>query len=278
MSEHPIHRLYQQFMGAIPQGQASCYLCGTDCLEEHTVAKGLADTFNSHYLAACPSSPWLCVACQWYFDSKAGHPDFRKMSLIVGKSLSREWKREQMKIDIGNWLVFGLEQDAFLVCSLSKKKHILLQAEMTIATTKRLIIQVEERTVYLYPTEWKAMNEPFCQLLNLGHGKGEILSGNLYAGTLRKHGRIEAAMKISERLDPYRNSALLDLLSYVTIVEKGETDGTVETARNGSETTESGLHTDQPGLQEQVPRLDLGAGRKQRLSRESDHRQLDLFS
>jgi len=183
-----------------------------------------------------------------------------------------------MKIDISNWLIFGLEQDAFLVCSLSKKKHVLLQAPLNKACVKAVAIQVEEQVAHLSISQWKAMNDPFCQLLNLGHGKGEILSGNLYAGTLRKHGRIEAAMKISERLDPYRNSALLDLLSYVTIVEKGETDGTVETARNGSETTESGLHTDQPGLQEQVPRLDLGAGRKQRLSRESDHRQLDLFS
>ena len=48
--------LYQQFVGAIPTGEATCYLCGASCPALHPTSKGIADTFNSHYLARCPSS------------------------------------------------------------------------------------------------------------------------------------------------------------------------------------------------------------------------------
>ena len=107
--------LYAQFVGQPEPGAQSCYLCGAACTEQRRVAKGLADTFNSHYLAACPSSPYLCAACAWYFDSKAAHPDFRKMSLIVARDSWQQWPREQMAADIERWLSDGLEADPYLV-------------------------------------------------------------------------------------------------------------------------------------------------------------------
>src|SRR6266566_4632486 len=124
---HPIHWLYHQHVGALPETAWRCYLCGAFCAEErYPIARGIADTFNSHYLCKCPSSAFLCAACQWYFDSKAGHEDFRKMSLIVAEKAWHNWRREDMKVEIGLWVSHGLEADAYLVVSLSKKKHILL--------------------------------------------------------------------------------------------------------------------------------------------------------
>jgi hypothetical protein len=137
--------LYQQFQASPPTGMLTCYLCGACCEDRYSVKAGIADTFNSHYLAACPSSPYLCAACQWYFDGKANHPDFRKMSLIVAERNWQHWRREDMKTELGLWLAHGLEADAYLVVSLSKKKHILLQAPLNTAGTKLLAIQVEEQ-------------------------------------------------------------------------------------------------------------------------------------
>jgi hypothetical protein len=74
---HAIHWLYNQSVGDLPETSLRCYLCGDFHAEErYSVAKGLADTFNSHYLAKCPSSPWLCAACQLFGDS---------VSTIVGR-------------------------------------------------------------------------------------------------------------------------------------------------------------------------------------------------
>ncbi|SRR6266487_649556 len=271
--------LYQQHVGTLPQTSLRCYLCGAWSAEErYPVARGLADTFNSHYLAACPSSPWLCAACQWYFDSKAGHPDFRKMSLMVWESGWKQWERADMKQDIADTLRIGTGEDVYLVCSLSKKKHILLQAPLNSQGTRQLAIQVEEQQVFLGQTTWENLDRAFLTLLSMGHNKGEILSGNLYSNTLRKHGRLEYALWLSEQLEWCRNSALLDLLSYVTIVDKEGTDGPTEAARNGGEIAKSGLHTDQPGLQVEVPHLDLGTSRVKRAGVQPDHQQLDLFS
>ncbi len=263
---YPIHWLYQQFIGAISIGQALCYLCGTSCPEKYIVAKGLADTFNSHYLARCPSSSYLCAACQWYFDSKAGHPDFRKMSLMVWKTGWKQWERATMKQDIADTVSGGTTEDVYLVVSLSKKKHILLQAPLNSQGTRLLAIQVEEQVAYIDQSTWQVINRSFMHLLGLGHNKGEILSGNLYSNTLRKHGQIKEAMNHSQMLAPYRNSPQLELLSYVTIMEdKDETNITGDGDDQGSSLAPEGsLDTDQSRLQEQVSHGHLDTIREQR--------------
>jgi hypothetical protein len=277
-----LYWLYQQSHDeGIPSGNARCYLCSASCEDRYSVKAGIADTFNSHYLAACPSSPYLCAACQWYFDGKANHPDFRKMSLIVAERNWQHWRREDMKTELGLWLAHGLEADAYLVVSLSKKKHILLQAPLNTAGTKLLAIQVEEQVAYLDQSTWQIIGHSFMFLLSLGHGKGEILSGKLYSNTLRKHGQMRDATKHSAMLEPYRGSATLDLYSYATIIEieKEESDDRpIDTARTGGETAASGLQPDRQRVQEQVPRLNLGTGRKQRGGVLADYEQPDLFS
>jgi hypothetical protein len=259
--------LYQQYIGSIPQGASTCYLCGGSCYAQHTVAKGIAETFNSHYLAACPSSSWLCSACWWYFNDKM-HPDFRKMSLIVGQRGWRNWQRSEMKEDISEWLQgIGNDTDLYLVISLSKKKHILLQAPMNVAGSSILALQVEEQVAHLDYTTWEYMDRRFMALLKLGHNKGEILSGNLYGNTLRKHGELAEALYLSQQLDPYRNSPQLELLSYVTIMEERTADGS--TTGNGDDqdsgnASESRMDTDQPRVQEQVQDGHLEPGGNER--------------
>lgn len=228
------------------------------------MVRGIAETFNSHYLCRCPSSPWLCAPCQWYFDSKAGHPDFRKMSLIVHEQGWINWQRTDMKTEIGLWLSHGLEVDAYLVVSLTKKKHILLQAPLNSKRTKVLSIQIEEQQAHIDQTTWGIMNHSFMALLALGHNKGEILSGDLYGNTLRKHGQLKEALLHSRMLEPYRNSAALQLLSYTTIVEK-ESEGTDDrrgengASRQSNEVTQVGMGGDRQRLQIQVPSRDMAA-------------------
>jgi hypothetical protein len=214
--------LYRQYLGILPQGSALCYLCGTPCPETHSVAKSIADTFNSHAFAQCPSSPYLCAACQWYLNGKAGHPDFRKMSIIVQRETWRSWERTAMKQDIGCWLEGELDQDAYLVISLTKKKHLLLQAPLNLASSHTLAIQIEERVAYLTRSDWQEMDTAFMTLLGLGHSKGEILSGELHTAMLRKHGDLRTALLTSQQLDVWRGSPQLDLLSYVTLQQEKE--------------------------------------------------------
>lgn len=266
---HPIHWLYAQHGGALPETSLRCYLCGVWSAEErYSVQKGIADTFNSHYLAKCPSSPWLCAACQWYFADKS-HPDFRKMSIMVWETGWKQWERATMKQDIEGTLLHGTGEDIYLVCSLSKKKHILLQAPLNAQGATMLAIQVEEQVAHVERYTWEEMDSWFMALLALGHGKGEILSGNLYGHTLRKHGRYAEALALSQELEPYRHSALLELLSYVTIVEDRKEDNAPSRNGDGTDTSsrpspQSGLEPDGPRIQEQVPDGYLDASRKQR--------------
>src|SRR5581483_2400129 len=267
--ETPTRWLSQQSGHDIQPGNQVCYLCGESCAEGHLVSTSIAETFNSHSLAQCRSSASLCAACAWYLDSKAGHPDFRKMSLVVMRSSWRNWQRADMRADIERWLAHGLEEDAYLVVSLTKKKHILLQSPLNAGGgPSGLAVQVEENRAYFGPAEWQAVAQPFTRLLSLGHQKGEILSGNLYAGTLRKHGQLEETLRLSERLSPWRNSPLIELYSYVTLLEeKGTEDfdgigrdqpGTGDGAPDGSRASADGrVEKRRSRIQEPLPRRNL---------------------
>lgn len=279
---HPIHWLYQQFVGDIPVGEARCYLCGIPCQSVASVAKGVPDTFNSHYLARCPSSGVLCAACAWYLDNTLDHPAFRKMSLIVARDSWHNWQRETMKTDIGLWVSQGIQCDAYCVVSLSKKKHILLQAPMNAQGTRLLAIQIEEQVAYVDQTTWQIMNRSFMTLLALGHTKSEILSGGLYAQTLRKHGQINEAMQHNTMLAPYRHSPQLELLSYVTLVEKEETHESTSPGdgmdSSGVAAAESRVDANRPGVQSEIPHGHLAASRKQRGGSRPDEQHVEQIS
>ena len=284
MTDHPIHWLYNQFVGNSAQGDAICYLCGNTCSKQHSVIKSIADTFNSHYLARAPSSGYICDACHWYFNDKS-HTEFRKMSLVVRRDSWQNWARETMKQDIIKWLTEGLEADSYLVVSLSKKKHILLQAPQNGQGSRELAIQVEEQVAHISLQNWQHMDNAFMSLLQLGHNKGEILSGDLYAGTLRKHLRLMEALKYSEQLEPWRKSPQIELLSYVTIFEKGQetigTNGSIpegigDTADSGG-TAQSRVERTKLGRVEDIQRDHLAKVRGKSSSVGTDHTQLSLF-
>lgn len=291
-TRHPIHWLYAQHSGTVPPGPTQCYLCGSPCMPEHMVAKGIADTFNSHYLAKCPSSSSLCPACYWYFNDKE-HPEFRKMSLIVQRDSWCNWQRDTMKADITRWLSDGLENDAYLVVSLSKKKHILLQAPMNAKGSREMAIQVEEQVAHVTLSEWQHMDNAFMALLRLGHNKGEILSGILYGQTLRKHGRIVEALMWSRELEPWRKSPQIELLSYVTIFEKGQDiDGFENASGTGNSTIReragdttdsiasptSRVGRDRQRISQQVQDGHLENIRGKGSNSSENYAQLDLFS
>jgi hypothetical protein len=289
IEQHPIQWLHSQFIGSIPNGNEICYLCGASCTKQHSVTKGIADTFNSHYLAKVPSSSVLCSACWWYFNDKE-HPEFRKMSLVVCCDSWQNWQREAMKSAIERWLHDGLEADSYLVVSLSKKKHILLQAQMNAAGSRELAIQVEEQVAHLSLDIWQQIDTAFMNLLILGHNKGEILSGDLYGQTLRKHGRLAEAMMHSQQLEPWRKSPQIELLSYTTIYEKGQEAIDGSTARNdilrertgdqkdSVSTPQSRVERDRQRVPQQVPHGDLENVRGKSSNGSKDHEQLSLFS
>lgn len=276
--------LYRQFhTDSLPETPYRCYLCGRWHGEEcYPVAKGIPDTFNSHYLAQSPSSPWLCRACSWYLDNRIGHPEFRKMSLIVSHDSWQNWQRDTMKADIVRWLRDGLDEDAYLVVSLSKKKHILLQANQNTRTSTYLSIQVEEQVAYLTRSIWERIESSFMRLLAMGHNKGEILSGNLYANTIRKHGQIREALMLNEDLARWRNSPQIELVSYVTVIEKEEThESTADRDGNDSSRVtapESRLDANRPGVQSEVPHGHLATSRKQRQGVRHDEQHAEQVS
>lgn len=283
MWQEALHWLYQQSGGMALPGDDTCYLCGQSCAPGHVVKHAIAETFNSHWRAQCRSSNVLCAACAWYLDSKAGHPDYRKMSLVVQARTWRNWQRSEMKADIERWLTQGLEAASYLVVSLTKKKHLLLQAPLNAGgISSGLAIQVEERIAYASASSWQQIAAPFLALLTLGHGKSEILSGQLYAHTLRKHGRLSEVIRLSKQLDQWRDSALIELYSYVTIVEekeqiqddrRGDTDRTESgdaADRRSVSIAPGGLEIDQPGLQIAVPGRNLATIRGTYRHRQSD--------
>lgn len=225
----------------------------------------------------------MCAACAWYLDNSAGHPAFLKMSLIVQQDSWRNWQRADMKADMTRWLTDGLDAESYLVVSLTKKKHILMQAPCNAASTRTLSIQVEENRATLDLDTWRTMDAAFLALLQMGHHKGEILSGTLYAYTLRKHGQVARALRLSSQLEPFRQSPELELLSYVTIVDEVVTQESEETSATARGTgddeqtgagdgdhssrgiaAQSGLEPDRQRVQIKVSRRDMDAVRDQR--------------
>lgn len=216
------------------------------------------------------------------------------MSLVVRRESWENWSREAMKQDITRWLTNGLEADSYPVVSLSKKKHILLQAPMNAAGSHELAIQVEEQVAHVRLEDWQLMNRMFMSLLALGHGKGEILSGDLYGQTLKKHGRLSEALMHSQELEVWRKSPQIELLSYVTIVDKGEKaadesgdkprgdTGRLPTRtgdqKDSRRVAQSGMERDRQRVPEQVPHGDLETIRGKSGDSSTDYFQLSLFS
>lgn len=194
-----------------------------------------------------------------------------------------------MKSDILKWLTNGLPHDAYLVVSLTKKKHILLQSPMNAAGSCEIAIQVEEQVAHLYLSDWMHIDNAFMALLHLGHNKGEIRSGDLYGQTLRKHGCVAEALRWSNELEPWRKSPQIELLSYVTIFEKGnDIDGLESRAgdlREGIGDTKDSLAAaksrvvrNRQRVPQQVPDGDLEDVRGKSGSFSTDYEQLSLFS
>lgn len=217
------------------------------------------------------------------------------MSLIVCPDAWRQWHREEMRPELTLWLREGLTNDAYLIISLvcrklssgtlvwkgNHKKHILLQAPLNAKGSTTLALQVEEQQIYLDYSTWEYLERRYLALLALGHGKTEVYTGNLYPYVLRQHGRISDALRLSAELEPYRGSALLDLLSYVTIVDKNSeeesekdddtTPDAADAARHGSRPALDGLDGDRLGVQSALPYGHLDAVREQsRLRRTAD--------
>lgn len=217
------------------------------------------------------------------------------MSLIVGASTWYNWQREQMKDDILNILQNGAKEDCYLVISLSKKKHILLQAPLNAARSREVAIQVEEQVAHFDLATWQLIEKPFMGLLLLGHGKGEILSGNLYGNSLKKHGQWQNALLLNNALEQWRNSPQIELYSYVTIVEtkeKQEESAISDNSRNGpgaisagtrdtkdsSKSTTSRVERHRQRVSQQVSHGDLENVRGESSDSSEDYQQLDLFS
>jgi hypothetical protein len=215
------------------------------------------------------------------------------MSLIVCRNSWQNWARDSMKQDIARWLRDGLEQDSYLVVSLTKKKHILLQAQINSATSRFLSIQLEEQVAHVTFDTWQQIETPFLRLLQLGHGKGEILSGNLYANTLRKHGQLAEALALNSALRPWRSSPQIELYSYVTLVEKevaphdgtGTTGGATTSVSAGTRDTQDSsivasgrVERHRQGISEQVSDGNLENVRGKSGGSKQDYEQLDLFS
>lgn len=216
------------------------------------------------------------------------------MSLMVRQDIWQNWPREAMKSDITRWLEHGLELDGYLVVSLSKKKHILLQAPMNAQGSRELAIQVEEQVAHIRLEDWLFIDQIFMNLLVLGHNKGEILSGELYGATLRKHGCWQEALMYSQELELWRKSPQIELLSYVTIYEKGkeDSDGLEDKSRGNTDQLRAGIgdQTDSVNpaqsrvernrqrVPQQVSNGDLENVRGKSGSSSENYTQLDLFS
>lgn len=223
------HLLYRAATGrAVVPGPLVCTLCGCSCATGVPVGEVLLDTFTNHSLCRAPSSRSVCPACVHYFQYRweAGQKylaEYRKHSHRVMASGWQSWSRADMRRDLEGWLTGGVPEMCVLVVALSKKKHCLPLAAVNPAGTRFLTVQVEEERVRVSPVDWLAVVRPFDGLLARGFGKGEVLTGQYLADSLRRAG---VGWRDDDRLlAPWRPSGLLSLVSYVTLTSVSEGEG-----------------------------------------------------
>jgi len=235
---HPTHRLYQASGGEpFPEGDVLCVLCGAGCPGDRTtpIQEVVRDTFTNHGMCRAQNSRVVCPACTHYFNHRWDIPgskkpgEYRRCSLrVVGDSWSA-WQRASMRADLEGWLRDGLPGPAVLVVALSKKKHLLPMASVHPGGARAFSLMLEEERVRLCARDWIPLSQTFDTLLGLGCGKGEILTGNYSAQTLRRLD-LTALRRLDRVIGPWRGSGLLTLVSYTTLLEQDDADDDSDSA------------------------------------------------
>lgn len=230
---YPTHMLYHAATGkGFASGSALCCLCGYGTAETVPIETVIRDTFTNHGMCRCPSSRVVCLACNHYFNHRwlpegfKKSAEYRLLSLIATPGGWHSWQRNQMRADIETWLRDGNPGGVFVV-ALSKKKHLVPLATVNPPGGRHFTVQVEEERVRVGPDLWRSPDEAFQALLSLGCFKGEILSGNYSAHTVRKVG-FASIRAHDRRVQPFRGGGMLTLVSYVTVLEKEAEETTDE--------------------------------------------------
>jgi len=216
---------------------SNCYLCGSPA----DLPLLLKDTFTAHSLSRCPESDKMCQRCDywlnlrcWYFNpnkQKWGKLFARNWSsLFVQGSLvspviqgSRTEDKDTLPIvsklptraEIREWLI-NPPDPPFVICiAESGQKHIIPWAQ-TGYNTERFPVQFELDCVWVNKTQFAELLADYEALMALGFSKTEIDSGDYHSDRLMQVFRSGSLWtNHEERLQHYRGSRLLALLSYV---------------------------------------------------------------
>lgn len=227
---YPTHFLYRATTGKrVEVGDLTCLLCGCSCGTDCVLAlQVLRATFTNHGMARCSASDMVCPACNHYFNYRWLPEGFKKpaeyrlLSMRVFADRMEPWPRLAMRGDLETMLREGCPE-CLLIVSLSKKKHLLPLSPVN-AAGRVFSIRVEEETVELSSGAWFRAAYAFDSLVALGMPKGAILAGNYHHVALRKTSLAEV-LRWDAVLAPWRPSAFLTLLSYVTVTEEKSNAG-----------------------------------------------------
>jgi hypothetical protein len=257
-----------------------CRLCGAE-------GRGLAweqwvkDTFTGHDTIA-PGSI-ICQACQHATDDRSapltrltgrGKPQrMRNYSHIVTRS--GVW-RPRMKHEKRALCADLLDVDdppVVAVVSLAGQKHLLPRARVG-------WWQIEEATVRPQPAALRALLAPVTALYTLGATKSAIESG-VYASSVLRTLPLATWWQHEQAIRPARGSQLFALAVWLAQRDEVTDDDRDARPRDGAPLAD--LAGDRPGLQEQVPHVDLAPVRRPGAQRRlHDHpeslSQPDLFA
>lgn len=256
MFDHPLHWIYGK---EIMPGSASCWFCAISCIEsqKRLVSQVIGDAFNDHDQARCSSSPVLCEACSAYFhDSRP----WRQASWKIHKNGAEKWQREQMRNDLDMFFSGKMVLPVVLSVTTSYKKHHLIRAPINYGNQVALV-QYEQQLLSIESPIYRGIFAAIDGLMALGHNKSEIASGMLHPIVLKRHGKISEALTISQQLQPYRGSELLEFLLFITIIpeKKAEDHARNGSDPSGSESAHACVARHQQRLQKQVSADHLGA-------------------
>jgi hypothetical protein len=210
-----------------------CYLCG----KPGSQPLSLKDSFTAHSIAKCPDSKHLCDRCHWVIPLRCWYLNPNKNAW--GKLFSRNWSwlfqgekvispiiagdrgegKDKLPIvsslptraEIRGWLLNPPEPPFTIVVAESGQKHLVPFAPEA-HSRDYFPILFEMDTLYI-SSGFRGILEQFEELMRLGFGKTEILTGEYRSETLKNC--LEEWDKIESIISQQRGSRLFELVAHV---------------------------------------------------------------
>lgn len=208
---------------------ADCYWCGEQTTRGCRVKKVFGSSFTDQDSALVPDSMHVCPACTWAFTGKP--PDTLRLwstLAIEGRKPAPSHEKSsftgfhcQNKADPSEfWRVLRDPPSGMWCCAIAESGQIHTAPFAALNSGRgRWVVRFEREDVTSTPEQFRVLSDAVRGLMDAGHSKRDIESGDPHPGRIRKLG-LEEWFSRDRILAPHRGGATLRLAVFLARKEK----------------------------------------------------------